>query len=128
MMLTVQHYINGLKSGKILGSKCKKCSKLMIPLKPICPKCGSFDVEEFETTGKGVVRSFTVIFIAPEKFKDEVPYIVALINLDEGGAIMGRLIGMDPNKPENIKVGTKVKFETSVEKAGEAIVAFGIDS
>jgi len=85
-------------------------------------------VEEFETTGKGVIRSFTVIFVAPEKFKDEVPYVVALIDLNEGGAIMGRLIGMDPNKPEDIKIGTKVKFETSVEKAGEAIVAFGIDS
>ena len=127
-MLTVQHYINGLKSGKILGSKCKKCSELTIPLKPVCSKCGSFDVEEFKTTGKGVIRSFTVIYVAPEKFKDKVPYVVALINLDEGGTVMGRLIGVDPNKPEDIKVGTKVKFETSVEEAGEAIVAFRINS
>jgi hypothetical protein len=126
-MLTVQNYIEGLKSGKILGSKCKKCGNIMIPLKPVCSKCGSFDVEEFETKGKGVIRSFTVIYVAPEKFKDEVPYVVALINLDEGGAIMGRLIGVDPNKPEDIKVGTKVKFEASVEEGGEAIVAFRIN-
>lgn len=128
MMLTVQNYINGLKSGKILGSKCKKCGKLMFPLKPICSKCGSFDVEEFETTGKGVIRSFTVIYVAPEKFKDKVPYVVALINLDEGGTVMGRLIGVDPNKPEDIKVGTKVKFEALAEEVGEVIVAFRIGS
>ena len=127
-MLTIQSYLNGLKDGKILGSKCKKCSKLMIPLKPVCSKCGSFDVEEFEITGKGVIKSFTVIYVASEKFKDEVPYVVALINLNEGGAIMGRLIGVDPNIPEDIKIGTKVRYESLVEKAGEAIVAFGIDS
>ena len=125
---TVQDYINGLNSGKILGSKCKKCSELMIPLKPVCSKCGSFDVEEFETTGKGVIRSFTVIFVAPEKFKDEVPYVVALIDLDEGGSVMGRLIGVDPNKPEDIKVCTKVKFAALVEEGGEAIVAFRINN
>jgi len=123
MMLAVQNYINGLKSGKILGSKCKKCGKLMFPLKPICTKCGSFDVEEFETTGKGTLRSFTVIYVAPEKFKDKVPYVVVLVNLNEGGTIMGRLIGVDPNKPEDIKIGIRVRFEPLVEN-GETIVAF----
>ena len=122
-MLAVQNYINGLKSGKILGSKCKKCGKLMFPLKPICTKCGSFDVEEFETTGKGTLRSFTVIYVAPEKFKDKVPYVVVLVNLNEGGTIMGRLIGVDPNKPEDIKIGIRVRFEPLVEN-GETIVAF----
>ncbi|HBY57131.1 MAG TPA: nucleic acid-binding protein [Candidatus Atribacteria bacterium] len=127
MMLTVQNYVNGLKDNKILGTKCKNCGNIMIPLKPVCSKCGSFDVEEFETKGKGVIRSFTVIYVAPEKFKDKVPYVVAIINLDEGGAIMGRLTGVDPNKPENIKVGTKVKFEALVE-GEEVVVVFRVDN
>lgn len=127
-MLTVQNYINGLKSGKILGSKCKKCGNIMISSKPVCSKCGSFDVEVFETKGKGIIRSFTVIYVAPEKFKDEVPYVIALINIEEGGAVMGRLIGVDPNKPEDIKVGTKVKFEALVEEGREVIATFRINS
>ena len=126
MLHTVQDYIDGLKNSKILGVKCEKCGELMIPLKPVCSRCGSFDVREFETTGKGVIRSFTVIFVAPEKFKNEVPYVVALINLDEGGSVMGRLIGVDPCKPEDIIIGTKVKFEALVQNE-ETIVAFKID-
>ena len=122
-MLTIKDYTDGLKEDKILGSKCNRCGQLMIPLKSICPKCGSFDVEEFETTGNGVIRIFTIIYVAPEKFKDEVPYIVALINLDEGGTVMGRLIGVDPNKPEDIKVVTKVKFECLIE-GGDLIPTF----
>jgi len=125
-VLTVQNYIDSLKNGKILGSKCKKCGNTMIPLKPVCSKCGSFDVEEFETKGKGIIRSFTIIFVAPEKFKDEVPYVVALIELDEGGSVMGRLIGVDPYRSEDIVIGTKVKFEVLV-KDEEIITAFKID-
>ncbi|MCD6427240.1 MAG: Zn-ribbon domain-containing OB-fold protein [Caldisericaceae bacterium] len=122
-MITIQDYINGLKKGKILGSKCKKCGNLMIPPKPVCSKCGSFDVEEVETTGKGVIRSFTVIYVAPEKFEDKAPYVVVLVSLNEGGAVMGRLIGVDPTKPEDIKIGAKVKFKPLIEN-GEQIVAF----
>ena len=109
-MLTIQNYINGLKEGKILGSKCKNCGHLMIPLKPVCSNCGSFDTEELETKGEGIIKSFTIIHLAPEKYKDKAPYIIALIQLDEGKTIMGRLIKFDPNKPEDIVVGTKVKF------------------
>jgi len=105
-VLTVQNYIDSLKNGKILGSKCKKCGNRMIPLKPVCSKCGSFDVEEFETKGKGIIRSFTIIFVAPEKFKDEVPY--------------------DPYRSEDIVIGTKVKFEV-LAKDEEIITAFKID-
>ena len=122
MTLLVQDYLNSLINGKIIGSKCKRCGNLMIPLKPICSSCGSFDVEEFESTGKGKIRSFTIIYVAPKSFEDKVPYIVALIQLDEGGSIMGRLVGVSPNKPENIKIGSKVKFEPLIED--EKVIIF----
>jgi len=120
-MLTIQSYIDGLKRGKILGSKCKKCGQLMIPLKPVCSRCGSFDVEEFEAGGGGVIQSFTVIYVAPEKYKDKVPYVVALVQLDEGETIMGRLIGVDPNKPANIDIGKRVKYEFLLEEYKEKL-------
>ncbi|NIA10915.1 MAG: hypothetical protein GWP10_14605 [Nitrospiraceae bacterium] len=122
-MLTIRDYINGLKNGNIIGTKCKKCGNITIPLKPVCPKCGSFDMEEFETAGKGVLRSFTVIYVAPPKFVSIAPYVVGIIKLDEGPSLMGRIVGVDPNKPEEIKVGTKVKFEPLVEN-GKVVVAF----
>jgi uncharacterized OB-fold protein len=116
MTPTIFDYMSGLNKGNILGSKCKKCGHLMIPLKPVCSNCGSFDMEIFETKGEGILKNFTIIYVAPEKFKDEVPYIVALVNLNEGGTIMARLVGVDPNKPEEIKIGTRVKCKFLMEK------------
>jgi len=59
-MATVKEYLDSLREGKLVGTKCKKCGNVTIPLKPICPKCGSSDVEEFEPKGEGVIRSFTI--------------------------------------------------------------------
>lgn len=126
-MLTIKNYTDGLKEGKILGSKCNSCGQIMIPLKSLCTKCGSFDVEILETKGKGILKSFTIIYVAPEKFKDKIPYVVAIVELDEGETIMARLIGLDPNKPEDIKLSTEVKFEPLVE-VEEVIVAFRINN
>jgi hypothetical protein len=126
-MLTIQNYRDTLKKNRVLGSVCKECGNIMIPLNPICSRCGSFDVEKFESRGEGKIRSFTVIYIAPGKFKDEAPYVVGLIHLDEGGTVMGRITGAAPNKLEDIKVGTKVKLEAFVE-GEEAIVAFRLNN
>ena len=122
-MLTVKHYLDGLKNGKILGSKCKRCGAVMLPQKPVCGKCGSTDLEEIESKGEGTIRSFTVINVAPPQLTDKAPYVVAMVRLDEEPSIMGRLLGVDPTKPEEIKMGTRVKFEP-LEENEKTIVAF----
>ena len=119
----IKDYLDGLKNNKIVGTICKKCGNIMFPLKPVCSNCGSFDVEKIESRGKGVIRNFTVIHVAPAALEDQRPYIVALIKLDENASIMGRLLGVDPNKPEDIKIGTKVTFEPLVEN-NKIVVAF----
>jgi len=122
-ILTVKNYLDGLEKTKMLGSRCKKCGALMIPLKPICNKCGSFDLEEIESKGEGVIRSFTIIHFASPNLADKVPYAVAIISLDEGPSIMGRLVGIDSNKPEEIAIGTRVKFEI-IKENEKTVVAF----
>lgn len=121
--LLIKHYLDRLEKGEIIGSKCKKCGTLSIPLKPVCAKCGNFDLEEIESKGEGDLRSFTVIYVALPNLVDKAPYVVGLVHLDEGPSIMGRLIGVDTTKPEKIKIGTRMKFETLKEN-GKVVVAF----
>lgn len=124
MTPTIFDYMSGLNKRNILGSKCKKCGHLMIPLKPVCSNCGSFDVEIFETKGEGILKNFTIIYIAPEKFKDKIPYVVALVELSEGGKVLGRLIETDFCRPENIKIGMKVRYKFLMKETIENYLFF----
>jgi len=121
--IIIKDYLDGLKNNRIVGTICKKCGNIMFPLKPVCSYCGSFDVKKVESKGKGVIRNFTVIHVAPAVLESKKPYIVALIKLDENASIMGRLLGLDPNKPEDIKIGARVRFEPLVEN-NKIVVAF----
>lgn len=122
-MFIIQDYINGLKNGKILGSKCNKCGAVSIPPHPLCQNCGDFEVDLFETKGYGELKNFTIIYVPPKSFETKPPYVVAIIKLEEGGAVLGRLRGVNPYVIESIKIGMKVKFDPWLER-DNVIVAF----
>jgi len=65
----------------------------------VCPHCGSDRLEWITAAGTGTVHSFTVIRqhgIPP--FHEAVPYVVALVDLDEAGArVLGRMPDLDPH-------------------------------
>ena len=110
--LTYEKYVSELKEGKFLGLKCHQCGAYTAPPKMVCMECGSEDLEIVELSGKGTVRTFTVLRVTPEGF--EPPYIVAMAELDEGPWVTGNIIGIDPDKAtmdligQQIKVGHKV--------------------
>ncbi len=64
----------------------------------VCRSCASPELEVLELKGTGRVQTFTTCNVAPEGREDEVPYIILLVELDEGPWIMGNLIGIDPEK------------------------------
>ncbi|SVC00390.1 uncharacterized protein METZ01_LOCUS253244, partial [marine metagenome] len=67
----------------------------------------SDNVEWMQATGQGRVRSFTVIRRAvSEAYAAEVPYVIALIELDEGPTMMSNVVECDPN---SVVVGMPVR-------------------
>jgi hypothetical protein len=74
-----------------------------------------------EASGRGTVYSFTVIrqnYARP--FRDWIPYVVALVDLEEGPRLMTNLVDVDP---EAVQVGMAVRatFEAVAEDAGIAL-------
>jgi len=108
MPFTIDSFYKLLGEGKLMASRCRSCGKLLVPPRPLCPSCYGTDMEWVELKGEGTVESFTVIHVAPPQFAEEVPYVVALVRLDEGVRLPGRLVGVEPEK---VKVGMRVKVE-----------------
>ncbi len=109
-------YEEFLNEMKIMGSKCKKCGSLAFPPRPICISCFGREMEWMRFKGTGKLAAFTCITVAPpsmakEGFNRTNPYIVGVVELDEGVKTVARIVGMDAKKPEQIEVGTPLRAE-----------------
>jgi uncharacterized OB-fold protein len=112
--LTFKDYNEALKQNKLLGLKCKQCGTMTVPPKIVCGNCASADLDIVELGGKGKIQTFTTVFVPPEGREGECPYVIVLVELDEGPWIMGNLTGIDPNKVTMDIMGKKVKMGHAV--------------
>jgi len=81
-----------------------------VPPKLVCRQCASPDLQVVELKGTGKIQTFTTCNVAPEGRENEVPYVILLIELDEGPWIMGNLTGIDPKAATMELIGKKVKM------------------
>ncbi len=95
-LLTSDQYADALRGGRFLGLKCKQCGAYTVPPQKVCSGCLSEDMEVVELNRKGELRSFTVIYTPAEGF--EPPYIVALVELEEGPWVTTNIIDFDPEQ------------------------------
>lgn len=87
-------YWEGARAGKLLLQRCGGCGVVRFYPRHLCPACWSPDHAWIEASGRGRVHSFTIIHRPPSpEFADRVPYVVALIDLDEGPRMMTNVIG-----------------------------------
>jgi uncharacterized OB-fold protein len=108
-------YWDGARHGKLLLQRCAACGALRFYPRARCPSCWSDAVEWTEASGRGRVASFTVIHRPPAPaFASRVPYVVALIDLDEGPRMMANVVG-DGARDVRIDERVRVTFE---ERAG----------
>ena len=98
---------DGVKQHKLLVQKCSSCGKLRHVPKPLCPDCLSQEYTWAPLSGRGQVYSYTVMHRAPAtSFEGDLPYVVALVELQEGVRIMSNIVHCPPDR---VKVGMRVR-------------------
>ncbi len=122
-------YEQFLNEDKLMGSRCKQCNALFVPPRSICIKCYSSDMEWVEMRGKGRLAAFTCIAIGPpfmiaEGYDRKHPYCSGVVELEEGIRVDARIEGVDPSRPENIKVGMPVSARFLHRGADENIKTY----
>jgi hypothetical protein len=97
--------------------KCLDCGHIRYPINHVCPKCLSENTEWKQLSGHGEVFSYIVFHqVYHPGFAEDVPYNVAMIQLDEGPRMISNVVDV-PN--DEVKVGDKV--EVTFEKATEEV-------
>ena len=108
--LIFKNYNEALKQDKLLGLKCQVCGAITVPPAMVCRQCASPDMEIVELKGSGKIRTFTTVFVAAEGRESEIPYIIVMVELDEGPWLMGNLDGIDPKAASMELIGKKVRM------------------
>lgn len=97
----------GAKRGKICMQRCQDCGHIRYPISHVCPKCLSYNCQWTDLSGRGEVFSYVVFYqVYNAAFKDDVPYNVALVQLEEGPRMYSNIVGVDNDA---VKVGDKVE-------------------
>jgi uncharacterized OB-fold protein len=92
--------------GRLLFQQCPRCGHRQFYPRALCTACGA-DPEWAEASGRGEVHTFTVVRqMGLPAFRDELPYVVAMIELEEGVRMMGNVTGCPV---EEVRVGLPVE-------------------
>jgi len=92
---------------RLEGSRCTDCGERHFPPRDICPRCKSQSLQPFVLVGRGTVYSFTTVHQAPDIFDKNIPYVVAMIDLQEGPRITAQLTDV---KAQDVAIGMPVEL------------------
>ncbi len=108
-------YWDGLKLREVKMQRCDDCHKLWYPPAPFCPDCWARSFTWEKLSGRGKVNSWVVFHQAYfSSVKDEIPYNVAEVELDEGPRLLTNLVGID-NADIEIGMPVEVVFDDVTE-------------
>ena len=109
----------------LIGTKCETCGTYYIPERKICAKCRrKGKVAPYTFSGRGKIYSYTVIRVAPEDYEFFVPYVLAIIQLEEGVYITGQVVDVNP---ESVQIGQEVEmvFRKIHDDHPEGLITYG---
>lgn len=87
------------KKHELSLQRCGTCGSFRFPPAPVCPECTSLGGDWTKLTGRGTIFSFVVFHRAFHKsFEKDVPYAVALVELEEGPRLVTNIVGVAPDQ------------------------------
>jgi uncharacterized OB-fold protein len=85
---------------------CKSCITVYWYPRQMCPVCGSRDVDLIAASGRGRIYTFTVMRSGSGPYRDHAPYVVALVELDEGVRMLTNIVDV---KMDAVHIGLEVE-------------------
>lgn len=84
---------------RLLGSECNGCGSIYFPPRAVCPKCRRESVGKMvqrQLSGRGTILTHTVVHQPADGFELQVPYVMAIVELEEGCRVMAQVVDILP--------------------------------
>ena len=104
----------GCSRDELLVQFCRSCGQPQWYPRARCRYCYGYELEWKRSQGKGEIYSFSVVRRGvPETFRELIPYVVALVDLEEGIRMMTHVVNCDPS---SVTIGMPVTVEFREEE------------
>ncbi|RHX81543.1 Zn-ribbon domain-containing OB-fold protein [Leptospira yasudae] len=102
------------------GKKCDSCGFQMTEPSVACTQCGSSKISETQFSGLGKIYTYTVVHVGFGHLAKRAPYVLAVVELEEGIKTMGILEGEVSGVPvtESVKIDLPVRFQKEESGTG----------
>src|SRR5207245_7998208 len=119
--VAVSRFLNELKNGKIVGRKCNKCKRILVPPRIFCENCFRDTDEWIYVKDTGKINTYSIAYVGADASRLKEPQYIAVINIDGATEGMGflHLLG-DVSSAKHVKIGLKVKavWRPETERVG----------
>ena len=95
---------------QVTGYVCRNCGWTDFHPVSQCPRCNG-GIRQSAIAGEGKVVTYTAIRYPPKGFENQAPYVVAIIDIDKGPRVIGRI----SNSADEVKIGSSVSLISSKE-------------
>jgi uncharacterized OB-fold protein len=104
---TTRPFWEGARARQLRLQRCRDCHKYIFYPRLVCPFCLSDNLDWVTASGKGKVYSYTVVRRAMHPaFREDVPYVLAIVELEEGPRLTTNIVGV---VPEEVRVDMPVQ-------------------
>ena len=108
-----QPFWDAARERRLMIKRCNACGRAYFYPRPFCPKCWSDDVDWEEASGRATLYTWSIVYrndLPP--FGDRVPYVAAVVDLDEGPRMMTNVEGCEF---EDLSMGMALVVDYRVE-------------
>lgn len=111
-----QRFWDGCAAGELWIQHCDDCSRYYFYPRPSCPNCGSLNVRWAQVSGRAKLYSYIISHRAAVGYENELPYTIAVVELEEGPRMTTNIVGVDPD-PEQLTID--MPLEVTFEQRGD---------
>jgi len=114
-------YWEGIAQGELRIQRCTICARSIFYPRSLCPHCHSDQLSRIVASGKGTIYTYTVAHQAYGVFASEAPFVIAIVELEEGVRMMTRIVDAPR---ERIAIGAQVHVSFQISAEGITLPYF----
>lgn len=119
--VAIGRYLEELKGGRLIGRRCDRCRRTVIPPRMFCEVCFRPTDDWVVLQNTGTVRTFSLCYVTWDMKRLVEPQIPAVIDIDGASKGMGIMHMLGEVNPDDVKIGLRVQavWKPASERQGD---------